>query len=127
MNPASGVDVEDVLPSLLLTTEGALSRNLALGGFLSAAHYPEWAMGHIPPRPLIIADSTSSSSVCTVYLAIFLSYNLCLGFVTPNPLSTIEWSPDIVSKLKRLIHSAKLSGAGTKIVLSIGMRFMFPG
>ena len=52
MNPASGVDVEDVLPSLLLTTEGALSRNPALGGFLSAAHYPEWAMGHIPPEAL---------------------------------------------------------------------------
>lgn len=124
MNPASGVDVEDVLPSLLLTTEGALSRNLA-SCRLRTIQNGLWDI--FPPRPLIIADSTSSSSVCTVYLAIFLSYNLCLGFVTPNPLSTIEWSPDIVSKLKRLIHSAKLSGAGTKIVLSIGMRFMFPG
>jgi len=48
-------------------------------------------------------------------------------WVTPNSLSTIEWHPDVVSKLKRLIHSAKLSGAGTKIVLSIGMPFIFPG
>jgi len=52
MNPASGVDVEDFLPFVFLSTEGALSRNLALGGFLSAAHHLEWAMGRIPPEVL---------------------------------------------------------------------------
>jgi chitinase len=51
MNPVSGVDVEDILPSVLLG-KGALSKDLALEGFLLAAHYPEWAMGHIPPEGL---------------------------------------------------------------------------
>ncbi|KIM37879.1 glycoside hydrolase family 18 protein [Hebeloma cylindrosporum] len=104
INPASGVDFEDVLPSVFLGNHGALSKNLAMGGFLSAAHYPEWAMDSIPPESL----DYSRFDI------------LFFGFVTPNASSTIEWALDVISKLKRLIQSAKLSGAGTKIVLSIG-------
>lgn len=52
MRPASGVDLEGVLPSVLLGKQGTLSKNLALGSFLSAAHYPEWSMGNIPPEDL---------------------------------------------------------------------------
>ena len=52
INMASEADVEDVLPSVLSGKQAVLPENLFLGGFLSAAHYPEWAMRHILPEGL---------------------------------------------------------------------------
>lgn len=42
------------------------------------------------------------------------------AFATPNSSSTLSWDSGSQAILKRLVKSAKASGAGTKIVLSVG-------
>lgn len=42
------------------------------------------------------------------------------AFATPNSSSGISWDSGATSILKRLVTSARNSGKGTKIVLSIG-------
>ncbi|KAJ3513946.1 hypothetical protein NLJ89_g2657 [Agrocybe chaxingu] len=45
---------------------------------------------------------------------------LFFGFVNPNSTSSLDWGANTQAILKRLVRSAVASGAGTKIVLSVG-------
>lgn len=42
------------------------------------------------------------------------------AFATPNSSSTLTWDSGSQAILQRLVSSANSSGAGTKIVLSVG-------
>ena len=95
--PASGVDVENVLPSVLLGRQVLFRRTLL------------WLLWYV----LLILSF--------YFPRIYLRPDL----VASNAPSTIKWGSDIMSKLKRLIHSVKPSGAVTKNVLAIGMSFIF--
>ena len=88
--PASGVDLEDVLPSVLLGRQ-VLFRRTSL-----------WLLWYV----LLILSF--------YFPKIYLHPDL-VAPNAPSTLSTIKWGSDVVSKLKRLIHSAKPSGAVTKM------------
>ena len=46
--------------------------------------------------------------------------NHVLAFATPNSSNGLSWDSGATSILQRLVKSARNSGKGTKIVLSIG-------
>ena len=78
-------------------------------------------------KDLALASSVHTIDFSFYFPRIYLRPN----FVASNALSTsstiIKWGSDVMSKLKRLIHRAKLSGAVTENVLLIGMPSIFPG
>ncbi|CAA7262225.1 unnamed protein product [Cyclocybe aegerita] len=112
-----GISVEDVLPSTLLKyRNGDTAKQVGLDSvFVSkqvmsgwknilAAYYPEWSTASMPPEKLDYKRFDI----------------LFFGFVTPNSTSSLDWGANTQATLKRLVRSAVGSGAGTKIVLSVG-------
>ncbi|KAF9458110.1 glycoside hydrolase family 18 protein [Collybia nuda] len=71
---------------------------------ISAAYYPTWSADTNPPHKIDFSKFDI----------------LFYAFVTPNASSTISWESGSQDTLRRLVASARLSGKGTKIVLSIG-------
>ncbi|KAJ7072791.1 glycoside hydrolase family 18 protein [Mycena amicta] len=98
-------DLEDALPSTLSRkTAQELAPVVAATTFIAAAYYPDWAVDDFPPESL----DYSKFDI------------LDFAFATPNSSSTLTWDSGSQDILKRLVSSARASGAGTKIVLSVG-------
>lgn len=55
-----------------------------------------------------------------LWFSTFLFTAPCLAFATPNDKSGINWEDGTQETLTKLISSARSSGYGTRIVLSIG-------
>ncbi|KAF8890745.1 glycoside hydrolase superfamily [Infundibulicybe gibba] len=110
--PPSGkrFDLEDALPSTLSRRAAmnlraqAESLDTTATSLIAAAYYPDWSAGSFPPESL----NYSKFDI------------LLFAFVVPNSSSGISWDSGSQSILQRLVSSARNSGAGTKIVLSVG-------
>ncbi|KAJ7782639.1 glycoside hydrolase family 18 protein [Mycena metata] len=99
----SEFELEDAVPSTLSrkTAEELIS---ATSTFIAGAYYPSWNASSHPPEKL----DYSKFDV------------LFFAFAIPNSSSTLTWDSSTQALLKRLVASAKQSGKGTKIVLSVG-------
>ncbi|KAJ7188715.1 glycoside hydrolase [Mycena filopes] len=98
-------DLEDALPSTLSRKAAQkLGEVTAAATFIAAAYYPDWSADAFPPENLDYSRFD------------ILNY----AFAVPNSSSTLTWDDGSQAILKRLVASAKKSGAGTKIVLSVG-------
>ncbi|KAJ6589902.1 glycoside hydrolase family 18 protein [Mycena vulgaris] len=98
-------DPEDALPSTLSRkTAQQPSAVTAAATFIAAAYYPDWSADAFPP------ESLDYSKFDILFFA----------FAIPNSSSTLTWDSGSQAILKRLVSSAKSSGKGTKIVLSVG-------
>ncbi|PBK85665.1 glycoside hydrolase family 18 protein [Armillaria gallica] len=99
--------LEDAVPSTL-SRKAALA--LVKGDVkaqstpIAAAYYPDWSAGSFPPENL----DYSKFDI------------LLFAFATPNSSSGLAWDSGSQSILQRLVTSARNSGKGTKIVLSVG-------
>ncbi|RDB17715.1 Chitinase A1 [Hypsizygus marmoreus] len=71
---------------------------------IAAAYYPSWSAWTNPPNKLNFAK----------FDIIFYA------FATPNASATLSWEGGAQDTLRKLISSARQSGKGTKIVLSVG-------
>ncbi|KAJ7496882.1 glycoside hydrolase [Mycena latifolia] len=98
-------DPEDALPSTLSRkTAQKLGEVTAAATFIAAAYYPDWSADSFPPEGLD-----------------YSKFDLLLfAFAVPNSSSTLTWDDGSQAVLQRLVASAKSSGHGTKIVLSVG-------
>ncbi|KAJ7668685.1 glycoside hydrolase family 18 protein [Mycena polygramma] len=98
-------DPEDALPSTLSRkTAQELGSVAAAATFIASAYYPDWSADAFPPEGL----DYSKFDI------------LNFAFAIPNSSSTLTWDDGSQAILKRLVTSAKNSGKGTKIVLSVG-------
>ncbi|KAJ7030057.1 glycoside hydrolase family 18 protein [Mycena alexandri] len=99
----SEFELEDAVPSTLSrkTAEELIS---ATSTFIAGAYYPSWTASSHPPEKL----DYSKFDI------------LFFAFAIPNSSSTLTWDSSTQAMLKRLVASAKQSGKGTKIVLSVG-------
>jgi len=97
--------LEDALPSTLSRKQAqALDVSTAATTFIAAAYYPDWSADAFPPEGL----DYSKFDI------------LNFAFAVPNSSSTLTWDSGSQAILQRLVTSAKNSGKGTKIVLSVG-------
>ncbi|KAJ6491819.1 glycoside hydrolase superfamily [Mycena vitilis] len=98
-------DPEDALPSTLSRkTAQELGSVAAAATFIASAYYPDWSADAFPPEGL----DYSKFDI------------LNFAFAIPNSSSTLTWDDGSQAILKRLVTSAKNSGKGTKVVLSVG-------
>ncbi|KAJ7686545.1 glycoside hydrolase [Mycena rosella] len=98
-------DPEDALPSTLSRKAAQqLAPAAAAATFIAAAYYPDWSADSFPPEGL----NYSKFDV------------LFFAFAVPNSSNTLTWDNGSQAILQRLVSSAKSSGHGTKIVLSVG-------
>ncbi|KAJ7169102.1 glycoside hydrolase superfamily [Mycena crocata] len=97
------IELEDAVPSTLSrkTAEELIS---AAATFIAAAYYPSWTAWNYPPEKLDYSK----------YDILFFA------FAIPNLSGNLSWDADTQSFLRRLVASAKKSGRGTKVVLSVG-------
>ena len=123
--------LEDALPSTL-TRAAALNvqKQLAKSGEgevkaaatpIAAAYYPDWSADSIPPESLDYSrfDVLFFGSCLLPFLS--TQADGLAAFATPNSSNGLSWDDGATSILQRLVKSARNSGKGTKIVLSIGM------
>jgi len=115
-NATSGhFSMEDALPSTLtrgaaLTAQKQLALSVRNGDVkaaatpVAAAYYPDWSVDTNPP------ESLDYSKFDILFFA----------FATANSSNGLSWDSGGTSILQRLVNSARSSGQGTKIVLSIG-------
>ncbi|KAJ6593441.1 glycoside hydrolase family 18 protein [Mycena capillaripes] len=98
-------DLEDALPSTLSRKAAQqLGTVTAAATFIAAAYYPDWSADSFPPESL----DYSKFDI------------LNFAFAVPNSSSTLTWDDGSQAILQRLVTSARNSGKGTKIVLSVG-------
>ncbi|KAJ7350519.1 glycoside hydrolase [Mycena albidolilacea] len=98
-------DLEDALPSTLSRKKAQeLGVVTAAATFVAAAYYPDWSVDSFPPESL----DYSKFDI------------LNFAFAVPNSSSTLSWDDGSQAILTRLVSSARSSGKGTKIVLSVG-------
>ncbi|KAJ7099548.1 glycoside hydrolase superfamily [Mycena belliarum] len=97
-------ELEDAVPSTLSRKAAQELIDTAATKFISAAYYPSWSMYSFPPEKL----DYSKFDI------------LFFAFVIPASPTSLTWDSETQSMLKRLVSSAKKSGKGTKIVLSVG-------
>ncbi|KAJ3890165.1 Phox homologous domain-containing protein, partial [Lentinula edodes] len=118
-NP-SKLDLEDALPSTmsrqsalqikaqLLSGDGEATVNKgemkADATLIAAAYYPDWSESEFPPESL---DYTRFSI-------------LFFAFAIPNSSNTLTWDSGSQNMLSRTVTAARNSGAGTRVVLSVG-------
>ncbi|KAJ3971990.1 glycoside hydrolase family 18 protein [Lentinula raphanica] len=115
------IDLEDALPSTLsrqsalklksqllsgdgevaVATDGKVTADATL---IAAAYYPDWSESAFPPESL---DYTRFSI-------------LFFAFAIPNSSNTLNWDSGSQDMLTRTVTAARNSGAGTKVVLSVG-------
>ncbi|KAJ8483486.1 hypothetical protein ONZ45_g14588 [Pleurotus djamor] len=108
--------LEDVLPSTLSRKAGAQFTSLpelsqtedpqvgTMATPIAAAYYPDWSAGAHPP------EGIDYSKFDILFFA----------FAMPNSASSLTWDSGAQDILRRLVSSARNSGKGTKIVLSVG-------
>ncbi|THU94236.1 glycoside hydrolase family 18 protein [Dendrothele bispora CBS 962.96] len=103
-------DAEDAVPStlsrkaaldLLRVQSGEVHEQATL---IAAAYYPDWSAGSNPPENL----NFSKFDI------------LFFAFATPSASAGLNWDSGSQSILQRLVSSARNSGKGTRIVLSVG-------
>ncbi|TFK71554.1 glycoside hydrolase family 18 protein [Pluteus cervinus] len=120
LNPSDNTHVkfnlEDALPSTLsrktalqikaqLEDEGTPSKEPeAAATLIAAAYYADWSSDQVPP------EGIDYSKFDIIFFA----------FAMPNSANGLDWDNNGTSILKRLVTSARNSGRGTKIVLSVG-------
>ncbi|KIY68919.1 glycoside hydrolase family 18 protein [Cylindrobasidium torrendii FP15055 ss-10] len=100
---------EDAVPSTF-SRQTALSmvkgapRSKAVSNPIAASYYPDWATGTLAPENID-----------------FSKYDiLFFAFAMPNQSSGLDWDSGGQDVLNRLVSSARNSGQGTKVVLSVG-------
>ncbi|KAJ3859360.1 glycoside hydrolase family 18 protein [Lentinula novae-zelandiae] len=114
------LDLEDALPSTmsrqsalqikaqLLSGDGEATANKgemkADATLIAAAYYPDWSESEFPPESL---DYTRFSI-------------LFFAFAIPNSSNTLTWDSGSQNMLSRTVTAARNSGAGTRVVLSVG-------
>ncbi|KAJ7583205.1 glycoside hydrolase family 18 protein [Mycena floridula] len=111
---AASFDLEDALPSTLTRTTALALKSQALSGapdeigtaatLIAASYYPYWSADSFPPENL----DYSRWDI------------LHFAFTTPSSSSGLNWVDGSQAILQRLVQSANASGAGTKVVLSVG-------
>ncbi|KAJ3536913.1 hypothetical protein NMY22_g5822 [Coprinellus aureogranulatus] len=84
--------------------DGQVNAAAPATGMHYAAYYPGWSAGTTPPEKI------DFSKFDIIYFA----------FAMPNSNSGLTWEGSDKDVLRRLVTSAKKSGKGTKIVLSVG-------
>ncbi|KAF5366781.1 hypothetical protein D9758_006469 [Tetrapyrgos nigripes] len=103
-------NAEDAVPStlsrkaaldLLNTQSGDVQADAT---FIAAAYYPDWSADSFPPENL----NYSKFDI------------LFFAFATPSASAGLSWDSGSRTILQRLVTSAKNSGRGTRIVLSVG-------
>ncbi|TFK36118.1 glycoside hydrolase superfamily [Crucibulum laeve] len=108
----SKFDAEDALPSTL-SRKAALALSAkdftseistTAAAPIAAAYYPDWSASTFTPEGL----DYSKFDI------------LFFAFATPNSSSTLSFGTGSTAILQRLVKSARNSGKGTKIVLSVG-------
>ncbi|KAF7296006.1 Glycoside hydrolase family 18 protein [Mycena kentingensis (nom. inval.)] len=105
MVPLQEFELEDALPSTLSRkTAEELVAAVAAAKPLAAAYYPSWTMYTHTPEKL----DYSKFDV------------LFFAFAIPDTSAKLTWDADAPAFLKQLVSSAKKSGKGTKVVLSVG-------
>lgn len=123
--------LEDALPSTL-TRAAALNvqKQLAKSGEgeikaaatpIAAAYYPDWSADSIPPESLDYSRFDVLFFGLCLLLRLSTQADGLTAFATPNSSNGLSWDDGATSILQRLVKSARNSGKGTKIVLSIGM------
>ncbi|KAJ3917264.1 glycoside hydrolase family 18 protein [Lentinula edodes] len=114
------LDLEDALPSTmsrqsalqlkaqLLSGDGEATANKGEmkvnATLIAAAYYPDWSESEFPPESL---DYTRFSI-------------LFFAFAIPNSSNTLTWDSGSQNMLSRTVTAARNSGAGTRVVLSVG-------
>ncbi|KAJ6593440.1 glycoside hydrolase family 18 protein [Mycena capillaripes] len=101
--PLREFELEDAVPSTL-SRKTAEELLVAAATSISAAYYPSWSADSFSPEKL----DYSKFDI------------LFFAFAIPNSSSTLSWDAATQAMLKRLVANAKISGNGTKIVLSVG-------
>ncbi|KAJ7503010.1 glycoside hydrolase family 18 protein [Mycena galericulata] len=101
--PPLHFELEDAVPSTL-SKKAADELVNATKTYIAASYYPSWTADNFPPEKL----DYSKFDI------------LFFAFAIPNSSSTLTWDSPTQAMLKRLVASAKKSGKGTKIVLSVG-------
>ena len=91
---------------------------------LIASYYPSWAAHDLPPSRIpFYKFDVLFYGTCMRYDQIIgqeLTRFGDLAFVTPTGTSTLDWEDGDQGTLKEIVKAARASGAGTKIVLSVG-------
>lgn len=95
-------NLEDALPSTL--SRKAAEAVITAASFTAAAYYPDWAVDTNPP------ENIDYSKFDLLYFA----------FATPSSSAGLAWDDGGQAILQRLVTSAKNSGHGTKVALSVG-------
>lgn len=118
------ISLEDALPSTLTRKVALEVQNQLISVAatpIAASYYPDWVVDSNPPESLdyskfdvLFFGESYDAKV------IFTCSNRLSAFATPNSSSGIAWDDGSQSILQRLIKSARNSGHGTKVVLSIG-------
>ncbi|KAJ3796868.1 glycoside hydrolase [Lentinula aff. detonsa] len=114
------LDLEDALPSTLSRQKALELKTQLVAGegqaaaangevkaeatSIAAAYYPDWSESEFPPESL---DYTRFSI-------------LFFAFAIPNSSNTLTWDSGSQDMLTRTVTAARNSGAGTKVVLSVG-------
>ncbi|KAK1231965.1 hypothetical protein PQX77_004915 [Marasmius sp. AFHP31] len=93
-------NLEDALPSTL--SRKTAQDVEAQATPIAAAYYPDWSAGSNPP------ENINFSKFDIIFFA----------FAMPNQNSGLDWGDQNI--LRRLVNSARNSGRGTRIVLSVG-------
>ncbi|KAF6750408.1 glycoside hydrolase superfamily [Ephemerocybe angulata] len=113
LNRPTGADVVSFLAapaaaSASASDSGAIKAAAETGttatGMHSAAYYPGWSASAMPP------EKVDFSKFDILYFA----------FAMPNSSSGLTWEGSDKDVLRRLVTSARKSGKGTKIALSVG-------
>ncbi|KAJ4480852.1 glycoside hydrolase [Lentinula aciculospora] len=114
------LDLEDALPSTMSRQKALQLKTQLLSGdkeaaaangevkakatLIAAAYYPDWSESEFPPESL---DYTRFSI-------------LFFAFAIPNSSNTLNWDSGSQDMLSRTVTAARNSGAGTRVVLSVG-------
>lgn len=118
LDPSEGSE-----PQMTFTT--SVLTSMTTGGQrptpIAAAYYPAWSTDSNPPEKLDFSKFDILFYGKFRNPKSFPSLTSAEAFVTPTEACTIKWDDDGMPALKRLVSSARKSGHGTKIVLSVGM------
>lgn len=102
--PAYVKDAPCMVSRNIVTTNRASDQPENRTAPVAAAYYPSWSVSSNPPDELNFAKFDI----------------LFFAFATPNASSTLKWDSESQDTLRKLVSSARKSGKGTKIVLSVG-------
>ncbi|KAF8970627.1 glycoside hydrolase superfamily [Flammula alnicola] len=103
LTPVSG-SLPDMVSKTTLASKAAAFKDDNNIKFVAASYYPSWSSDTLAPNTIDFSKFDI----------------LFFAFVTPNGTAGINWDDGSQDTLKKLVSSARNSGSGTKIVLSVG-------